>query len=30
MMKQIEIAPIEQQTITWNETLKWWDIIVPK
>lgn len=30
MMKQIEIAPIEQQTITWNETLKWWDIVVPK
>lgn len=30
MMKQIEIAPIEQQTITWNDTLKWWDIVIPK
>jgi hypothetical protein len=30
MMKQIEIAPIEQQIITWNDTLEWWDIVIPQ
>lgn len=30
MMKQIEVAPIEQQIITWNDTLEWWDIVIPK